>query len=127
MPITTDALPTELARLRARLVEGWPTLDAAALDAATDRDALVELLAAAGSTRALADALLRELEDDSPRWLHSLEQTLGRLEGRARELGEHIPDALAESARQRVREHPLESVGAAMGLGVILGLLLRGR
>lgn len=135
--------------LRALVLEEWPGLDPAALDAALDAaqggsDALVALLAEhSGHTRALARRKLAELEQlvaepaapGAP--LGDLrrraEGALSQLEERARKLRAQVeqdvvPQAEAKfkEAEDHIKQNLLVSLLVAMGFGLLVGLILGG-
>ena len=131
--IDPQTVTLDFERLTPALLAEWPELDPAELAATGgELDPLVDLVArVTGHTRTLARQQIIELhgllEAGHP-VMDRLEEMLGRLEGRARELADHeLVDRGRELAEQKVRQNPLQSVLWALVAGLVLGLLLGGR
>lgn len=136
----SDASPAalDLGALKPLLLEEWPQLDAGAIDATGgDRAALIALIAEKTEhTRALVGRQLDELvsltggKSRTDAVISKLEASLRRLEGRANEVvdrvkGDLVPTATArvEEAQAKVQENIWVSLAAALGIGLLLGLL----
>ena len=131
--IDPETLTADFERLVPALKAEWPELDADELMATSgELDALVELIVGTtGHTKTLVRRQVAELhgllQTGNP-VLDRLEEMLGRLEGRARDLADHqLVDRGRELAEERVRANPLQSVLWALVAGLVLGLLLGGR
>lgn len=131
--ITAETLARDFERLTPALMAEWPDLDEATLAATDgDLDRLVALVTAAtGHTRTLALSQITELhgmlEQGNP-VLERLEEMVGRLEERARDLADHeLVDKGRKLAEEKVRDNPIQSVLWALVAGLVLGLLLGGR
>jgi ElaB/YqjD/DUF883 family membrane-anchored ribosome-binding protein len=131
--IDPKTLARDFERLLPTLEQEWPEVPADELAAtAGELEAVVDLVAGTtGHSKTLIRRQLFELhgllETGNP-VLDRMEELLGRLEGRARELADHeLVDRGRELAEQRVKDNPLQSVLWALVAGLILGLFLGGR
>ena len=80
----------------------------------------------AATTKLLADAQ-RTFGDTAKRLEKTLQDGIEQIRAQSRvyadSAGEHIEDA-SRYASERIRERPLAAPGAALGVGVLIGLLL---
>lgn len=124
-----DAVP--FPTLRPLILEEWPGLDAAALDATEgDEDRLLTLIteltggARTRARRQLDDLKALAAKDRAAQAADRLETLLRRLEGQAQDLRGRVQNDLVPEAEKKVKENLLMSLAIALGFGLLLGLLL---
>ena len=124
-----DAVP--FPTLRPLILEEWPGLDAAALDATEgDEDRLLTLIteltggARTRARRQLDDLRALAAKDRAAQAADRLETLLRRLEGQAQDLRGRVQNDLVPEAEKKVKENLLMSLAIALGFGLLLGLLL---
>lgn len=128
----------DLSALKPLLLEEWPGLDGDAIDATGgDREQLIALIAEKTEhTRALVSRHLDELarlsggKGKTDAVIGKLEASLRRLEGQATQVVDRVRDELVPSAQARVEEAQSKvqeniwvSLAAALGIGLLIGLL----
>jgi hypothetical protein len=111
--------------------EEWPALDAARLaETKGDYDQVVALIAAETKhTKALVRKQLEELKrvsQDKNDELGSLRQILDRMQARTVELAGYVREQMMPEATQRAKKNFFTTLLIAIGLGFIVGFLLRG-
>ncbi len=123
--------------LRDLILEEWPSVDAEALDATGgDRQLIVELVAERTEhTKALVKKQLAELEEltqekkgESNEYAQ-LKAKLGQLQAKLSEMAGYTRSQISEGISEtkvKADEHPLIVLLMAMGLGLILGIFVRG-
>lgn len=128
----TEDATVSFSNLRDRIMEKWPDLNEAALDATQgDFDKLVDLISeAVEKPRNQIRRQLRELSDTaseaSKDAITRVEKVLRDLEDRAEELRDKVKNDLVPQAEDKMRENLLTSLLIALGLGLILGLVIGG-
>ena len=131
--IDTATFADDFERLLPALKAEWPELDDDELaETKGDLDELVSLVSrVTGHTRSLARKQVLELHgmlQQGHPVLERLEEMVGRMEERARELADsELVDRGRQLAEEKVRENPIQSVLWALVAGLVLGLLLGGR
>ena len=128
--VTPDEFRAAFARVRPLIEKEWPSVDVAALEATGgDLDRLAELVAARiERTRAAVREQLVELHRIATREPGSrvdrLEQLVAKLEARTRDVADRVRAQLP-AAEAKLKENLWISLLVALGLGVIVGLVLR--
>jgi ElaB/YqjD/DUF883 family membrane-anchored ribosome-binding protein len=96
----------------------------------TTRQLIDDLRAVVGEAEALLHATAHEADERASavreRATASVEEARSRLAELEKELGSEAR-ALADGAGRWVREHPLQSLGIAAALGVLIGVLINRR
>jgi ElaB/YqjD/DUF883 family membrane-anchored ribosome-binding protein len=123
----------EFDKLTPLIREEWPAVDADALSATGgDYERVVALIAEkTDHTKALVKRQLCELRALSAKPTgngveHRLEEMLHKLHERSNEIAGYVKKQMLADAKHRVTENPIVSLLMAIGLGVILGFILRG-
>jgi hypothetical protein len=122
--------------LKKAILAEWPVVDGAALDeTAGDLEKVVELVAKVTEhTRALVRRQLAELQSlDAARGRRTADageravEIIERLEQRTTELVKELRGTALAYAKAKARENIFTTILAALGIGLILGLLFGGR
>ena len=112
----------------------WPQIDAAVLDETDgDYDRVVTAIATQTEhTRALVRKQLAELEDvastngsNGSGEAKRIRQMLEKLQGRSNELTDYVRKQMVTDAKKQVGDNPLVALLMAIGLGFVLGFILR--
>ena len=130
---------TDFGDLLPLIRDEWPQVAVSALEeTAGDYDQLVALIATETEhTKTLVRRQLDELRKLSGErkaknaWLHDnelqkLREMLDRLQFKSNDVADYVRDRMAEDARKQVNQNPLVTLMMAIGLGFILGFILRG-
>ena len=131
--VSADAFKSAFAAVSALIRQEWPSIDARALDATGgDLDQVVELVAAKlERTKASVKKQLAELHalatstDKVEAKVSTLQAMVDKLEARSREIAERVKKEMLPQAEERVRNNLWTSLLIALGLGMLIGLLLR--
>jgi hypothetical protein len=114
--------------------EEWPDVDAEALKQTKgDYDLVVTLIAKRTEhTKTLVKKQLEELQrvadgGDRADDMRLLRQMLERLQARTQEASNFVRGRMTDDAKQKVTQNPLVTLLIAIGLGFLLGFVLRGR
>lgn len=115
------------------IVDEWPQVDGEALrQTQGDPDLLVALIATETEhSKALIRKQLDELRElrvqrdarDEVRWLR---EVVERMQSRSGDLGDYVKQQMLDDARGQVNKNPLVALAMAVGLGFLLGFILRG-
>jgi ElaB/YqjD/DUF883 family membrane-anchored ribosome-binding protein len=121
------------------IVGEWPDVQADALaETKGDYEAVVTLIARKTEhTRALVRRQLAELEglarapatgdgESNGDELQRLRKLVERIQERSREVSEYVHDKMLGDAEKKVRQNPLVALLWALGVGLLLGFILRG-
>jgi hypothetical protein len=136
MTATRESFAEHFAALKPLIVAEWPAVDAAALEATRgDRAEVVELVVTSTEQdREVVERQLRELGEvaaagdppPSPPATAPFHEALQTLQAKMNEATAYIRDKMLTEANQRGRDHFLLTLALAIGLGFILGFVLRG-
>ncbi len=120
------------AKVRPLIVQEWPSLDEKAIDAAAnDLDALAGVIAEKlERTRVGAKKKLSELHsiavDAQEDRVDKIKSIIDRLEARTVEIRKRVREEMIPKAQTKMKENLLVTILAAIGLGLLVGLLMRG-
>lgn len=121
-------------RLAPMILEEWPQVDGEALDQTQgDLDLLVALIATeTDHSKTLVKKQLEEIatiandNGASQNEVRKLRQMVERLQAKSHDVTDYVRKQMVTDAKEKVNQHPLQSLLMAVGLGVIIGFLLRG-
>ncbi len=127
-------------KIRPLIREEWPGVAEDALAATGgDYDRVVTLIAAETEhTKTLVKRQLAELRDEAAKGAAAngnsvksavdakLQEVLQKLQDRSNEIAGYVKKQLVADAKAKVSENPLVTVLMAIGLGILLGFILRG-
>lgn len=126
--VSAEDFRAAFERVRPLLEKEWPAIDTAAIEAtAGDLDKVIDLVARV--TEKTRDAVRRELFDlhakATKKRFDRLEQIVDRLERRTRDIADKFKRDYAPKAEAKIKENLWVSLLVALGLGMLIGLLLR--
>ncbi len=119
-------------RIKPLIREEWPAIDADSLSATGgDYDRVVSLIAdKTDHTKALVKQQLDELRATANGGSGGVDQRLQdmlhKLQERSNEIAGYVKKQMLADAKSKVSENPLVALLTAIGLGFILGFILRG-
>lgn len=129
----------DFSRLRPLILEEWPQIDGHALEQTNgDYDLLVALIATETEhSKALVKKQLGEIVDvvqakgtakdeEQDAEIKRLQRMVDRLTARSHEVSDYVRKQMLEDARGQVAKNPLVALLMAVGLGFVLGFILRG-
>ncbi len=135
----TNTFSADFQQLLPLIRQEWPQVPRTALEeTAGDYDALVAVIAnKTEHTRALVGKQLDELRSIASQrrantgWLNDTElrrlrEMLNRLQHKSNDVAGYVRERLATDARSQVDQNPLVTLLMALGLGFVLGFMLRG-
>lgn len=132
--IDDDSFRDAFARMQSLIVEEWPDIEERELGQTEgDLGQVVELVA--GKTKHTKTLVRRQLAElhqvaaeggDDSNALSQVKKAIKRLETRTAEITSHVREELLPTAQAKVRENMLLSLFVALGLGFLLGFVLRG-
>ncbi len=124
-------------RIRPMIREEWPEVDGDALaQTQGDFDRVVALIATETEhSKTLVKKQLRELSaiaNDNgaaagESELRKLRQMVERLQAKSKDVTDYVKEHMVTDARARVERNPFMALLLAIGFGVLLGFILRGR
>jgi ElaB/YqjD/DUF883 family membrane-anchored ribosome-binding protein len=126
--VSAEDFRAAFARVRPLMEKEWPAIDGAAIEAtAGELDKVVDLVAR--ETEKNRDAVKQQLFElhakATRRRVDRLEQIVDRLEKKTREIADKVKRDYAPKAEAKIKENLWVSLLVALGLGMLIGLILR--
>jgi ElaB/YqjD/DUF883 family membrane-anchored ribosome-binding protein len=126
--VSADEFRAAFARVRPLVEKEWPAIDGAALEAtAGELDKVIDLVSR--ETEKTRDAVKEQLfalhGKATRKKLDRLEAIVDKLEKRTREIADKVKRDYAPKAEAKIKENLWTSLLIALGLGMLIGLLLR--
>lgn len=126
--VSADDFRAAFARMRPLLEKEWPSIDADALSAtAGELDALTDLIAR--ETEKSRDVVRNQLFEmharASKKRVDRLEAIVSQLEKRTRDIADKVRREVVPKAETKLKENLWVSLLCALGLGMLIGLLIR--
>jgi ElaB/YqjD/DUF883 family membrane-anchored ribosome-binding protein len=126
--VSAEDFRAAFERVRPLVEKEWPAIDGAALEAtAGELDKVVDLVAR--ETEKARDDVKQQLfalhAKATKRKLDRLEAIVDKLEKRTREIADKVKRDYAPKAEAKIKENLWTSLLIALGLGMLIGLLLR--
>lgn len=129
----------DFTRIRPLILEQWPQIDGDALEQTQgDYDLLVSLIATETEhSKALVKKQLGEISDvaqaksgdkdeEQDNEIKRLQGMVDRLTARSQEVSNYVREQMLVDARGQVNKNPLVALLMAVGLGFVVGFILRG-
>ena len=135
---TTSIFNVSFPVLLPLIQDEWPAVDdGALLQTEGDYDLVVALIATeTEQTKTLIKKQLGEIcqiaeadrakPDPEQREVARLRKTVERLQQRSNEISKYLREEMLTNAKGQVEQHPLVALMVAIGLGFVVGFILRG-
>ncbi len=130
----TQTFAERFARLTPLIRDEWPQVDGEALEQTQgDFDRVVALIATeTDHSKTLVKKQLEEISTiandngASQNEVRKLRQMVDRLQAKSQDVTDYVKKQMVTDAREKVGQNPIAALLMAMGLGVLLGFILRG-